>query len=136
MGFRHPVVIINLINLFSFTFFCCCCATMSWSNSEIPSHKKILHAENADIHHVHTQYILRNMHMLLDSWCYSWQTKMTFLFDWFIKIVIWQRLNLYPVPYLRSTTKFTSTNIICQRVSQCLLIFNVQKWKWGIIKEQ
>ena len=133
MGFRHPVVIINLINLFSFTFFLLLLRDNVMVELGNSLSQKILHAENADIHHVHTQYILRNMHILLDSWCYSWQTKMTFLFDWFTKIVIRQRLNSI-ITCLYITKRLT--NIICQRISQCILIFNVQKWKWGIIKEQ
>ena len=133
MGFRHPVVIINLINLFSFTFFLLLLRDNVMVELGNSLSQKILHAENTDIHHVHTQYILRNMHILLDSWCYSWQTKMTFLFDWFTKIVIRQRLNSI---ITKKHQRNTSTNIICQRISQCILIFNVQKWKWGIIKEQ
>ena len=131
MGFRHPVVIINLINLFSFTFFLLLLRDNVMVELGNSLSQKILHAENADIHHVHTQYILRNMHILLDSWCYSWQTKMTFLFDWFTKIVIRQRLNS-----IITKKHQRNTNIICQRISQCILIFYVQTWKWGIIKEQ
>ena len=67
MGFRHPVVIINLINLFSFTFFLLLLRDNVMVELGNSLSQKILHAENTDIHHVHTQYILRNMHILLDS---------------------------------------------------------------------
>ena len=60
MGFRHPVVIINLINLFHLPIraaaLAAVCTTMSWTNSEIRS-KKLTRTCNADIYHVQQQTI-------------------------------------------------------------------------------
>ena len=63
-GIRHPVVIINLINLFHLPILAAALAAvrkmMSWTNSEIRS-KKLTRTCNADIYHVqqHTIYFIQ-----------------------------------------------------------------------------
>lgn len=134
MGFRHPVVIINLINLFSFTFFLLLLrdnVMVELGNSL--SQKNITRRKCWHTSRTHTVYFTQHAYTL--GFMMLFLTDKNDIFIWLI------HKNSYTttfkvISFMIAKKHQRNTNIICQRISQCLLIFNVQKWKWGIIKEQ